>query len=157
MKTETDKEYVSSFSAVVMFLDDGEEETFDVELSKPVEELTYDEVDDAVCQAVDEKYGYTAKDFEDEDYVPYNVIDIVVNEDGESYPVVPEDADIEKLKAELDVKKFLVLPWAKYALTPECKLWMKMKETHIISEDEPFDYMKYHKLVETIDESASEQ
>lgn len=155
MKTETDKEYVSSFSAMVMFLDDGEEETFDVELSKPVEELTYDEVENAICQAVDEKYGYTAKDFEDEDYVPYNVIDIVVNEGGESYPVVPEDADIEKLKAELNTKKFLVLPWAMYGLTPECKLWMKMRESGVLADDAEFDYDKMHKLVKVLDENCS--
>ena len=120
-KIKDDENAKTSFSAVVMFLDDGEEETFDVEIGKPVESLTYDEVEEAIWNAVDEKYGYDVKDFE-EDNAPYEVVDIVVNEDGESYPVVPEDADFKKLEAELDVKKFLVLPWAKYSLTPECKL-----------------------------------
>ena len=112
-KIEDDENAKTSFSAVVMFLDDGEEETFDVEIGKPVESLTYDEVEEAIWNAVDEKYGYDIEDFE-EDNAPYEVVDIVVNEDGESYPVVPEDADLKKLEAELDIKKFLVLPWAKY-------------------------------------------
>ena len=145
-----DNNVKTSFSAVVMFLDDCEEETFDVEIGKPVESLTYDEVEEAIWNAVDEKYGYDVEDFED-DNAPYEVIDIVVNEDGESYPVVPEDK-IDKLDAELDVKKYLVLPWAKYSLTPECKLWMTMKENGIVDEDEPFDYEKYHSLVEVVNE-----
>lgn len=150
-KTELDNTVKTSFSAVVMFLDDGEEETFDVELNKPVESLTYDEVEEAIWNAVDEKYGYAAEDFED-DNAPYEVIDIVVNEDGESYPVVPEDTDFKKLEAELDAKKYLVLPWARYSLTPECKLWMTMKENGIVDENESFDYEKYHSLVEVVNE-----
>lgn len=141
----------TSFSAMVMFLDDGEEETFDVELSKKLEDLTYDEVIDAIYDAVDEKYGYEPEDFEETDNEPYKVIDIVVNKDSESYPVVPEDK-IDKLDAELDAKKYLVLPWARYGLTLECKLWMAMKENGIVDEDEPFDYEKYHKLVEVVNE-----
>lgn len=150
-KTELDNTVKTSFSAVVMFLDDGEEETFDVEIGKPVESLTYDEVEEAIWNAVDEKYGYDVEDFE-EDNSPYEVIDIVVNEDGESYPAVPEDK-IDKLDVELDAKKYLVLPWAKYSLTPECKLWMTMKENGIVDEDEPFDYEKYHSLVEVVNEN----
>ena len=146
-----DNNMKTSFSAVVMFLDDSEEETFDVEIGKSVESLTYDEVEEAIWNAVDEKYGYDIEDFE-EDNAPYEVIDIVVNEDGESYPVVPEDK-IDKLDVELDAKKYLVLPWAKYSLTPECKLWMTMKENGIVDEDEPFDYEKYHSLVEVVNEN----
>jgi len=146
-----DNNVKTSFSAVVMFLDDGKEETFDVEIDTPIENLTYDAVEEAIWNAVDEKYGYDVEDFED-DNAPYEVIDIVVNEDGESYPVVPEDK-IDKLDVELDAKKYLVLPWAKYSLTPECKLWMTMKENGIVDEDEPFDYEKYHSLVEVVNEN----
>lgn len=146
-----DNDAKTSFSAMVMFLDDGEEETFDVEINKSVENLTYDEVEEAICNTVDEKYGYAAEDFED-DNAPYEVIDIVVNEDGESYPVVSEDK-IDALDAELGVKKCLVLPWATYSLTPECKLWMTMKENGVVDEDEPFDYERYHSLVEVVNEN----
>ena len=146
-----DNNVKTSFSAVVMFLDDGKEETFDVEIDTPIENLTYDAVEEAIWNAVDEKYGYDVEDFED-DNAPYEVIDIVVNEDGESYPVVPEDK-IDKLDVELDAKKYLVLPWAKYSLTPECKLRMTMKENGIVDEDEPFDYEKYHSLVEVVNEN----
>ena len=103
-----------------------------------------------MCNAVDEKYGYAIEDFEDRDNEPYKVIDIVVNDVDGSWPVFPDDADIEKLRRELDVEKFAVLPWARYGLTPECKLWMAMKEDGIVDEDEPFDYEKYHKLVSDI-------
>ena len=66
-KIEDNENAKTSFSAMVMFLDDGEEETFDVELSKKLEDLTYDEVIDAIYDAVDEKYGYTSEDFEEVD------------------------------------------------------------------------------------------
>lgn len=151
-KTELDNIVKTSFSAMVMFLDDSEEETFDVELSKKLEDLTYDEVIDAIYDAVDKKYGYTSEDFEEVGNEPYKVIDIVVNDEDGTWPVVSEDADIEKLKKELDVEKFAVLPWARYGLTPECKLWMAMKEDGIVGEDEPFDYEKYHALVEAVNE-----
>lgn len=139
-----------SFSAVIEFTEDHSNETIDVELDKNIDNLTYDEVEDAICNLVDEKYGYDIEDFEDD--TPYNIVDIVINEDGESYPVLPEDANLDNFDKELDVKKYLVLPWAKYSLTPECKLWMKMQENELIGENEPFDYEKYHKLVEVISE-----
>lgn len=141
----------TSFSAVVMFLDDGEEETFDVELSKPVEELAYDDVEFAFCDAVDSKYGFKPEDFEDDD-PPYKIINIVVNDGDESYPVLSESDDDSEIKSSKVHSKYLVLPWAKYGLTPEAKLWMKMKDMHMVSEDEPFDFNKYHALVEDIDE-----
>jgi len=151
-KIEDNENVKISFSAMVMFLDDGEEETFDVELSKKFEDLTYDDVIDAIYNVVDERYGYTIEDFEDRDNEPYKVIDIVVNDVDGSWPVFPDDVDVEKLKKELDVEKFAVLPWARYGLTLECKLWMAMKEDGIVDEDEPFDYEKYHSLVEVVNE-----
>lgn len=140
-----------SFSAVIEFSNDNSNETVDVEIAKSIDNLTYDEVENAVCDAIDEKYGYSIEDFED-GQSPYDIVDIVINEDDESYPVVPEDADFKKLDKELDVKKYLVLPYARYSLTPECKLWMKMRENGFIGEDEPFDFEKYHKLIEAVDE-----
>jgi len=139
----------TSFSAIVMFLDDGEEETFDVEIHKPVEELTYDEVESAIYDAVDTKYGYVEEDFENGSS-SYDVISIVVNDGDESYPVLSESDDDSSIKKSKVYSKYLVLPWAKYSLTPECKLWMKMKENGIVDEDAPFDYEKYHILVEGI-------
>lgn len=151
MNMSTLKNNKLSFSAVIEFTKDHSNETIDVELNKNIDSLTYDEVEDAICNLVDEKYGYDIEDFEDD--TPYNIIDIVINEDGESYPVLPEE-DLNNFDKELDVKKCLVLPWAKYSLTPECKLWMKMQENGLIGENEPFDYEKYHKLVEVIDDKA---
>ena len=137
----------SHFSAIVQ-LKDGFEDQFDVTLDKKDVNLTYDEVYDAVCKAVDTEYGFSISDFED-DEVPYEVVDIVINEDGKSYPVVSESdvASIDELKADKECKKFLVLPDALYSLTPECKMWMQLKEAGIIDEDAPFDFAKYHALV----------
>ena len=150
MKTKYTTTNKLSFSAVVEFADDNTNDTIDIELDKDISSLTYDEVEEAICNEVDQKYGFSIEDFEDDD--PYRIIDLVINEDGESYPVVPEDADIKTLDKELDVKKYLVLPWARYSLTPECKLWMKMKENGFVGEDEPFDFETYHKLIEGISE-----
>lgn len=139
------------FSAVVEFADDNSNETFDVEIDKSIETLTYDEVESAIYDAVDNKHGYVEEDFED-DVAPYKIVDLVVNDNGESYPVVPEDADLKKLDKELDIEKYLVLPWARYSLTPECKLWIIMKDNDLIDENEPFDFKTYHDLIEAMNE-----
>lgn len=138
----------SHFSAIVQ-LKDGFEDQFDVTLDKNATDLTYDEVYDAVCNAVDAEYKFSTEDFEAEDDSPYSVVDIVINEDGESYPVVSESdvTSIDELKTDKECKKFLVLPDALYSLTPECKMWMQLKEAGIIDEDAPFDFAKYHSLV----------
>ena len=132
--------------------DDGSEETVSVTINKPVEKLTYDEVESAIYDKVDTINGLDDDDFIDEDgnvNVPYSIIDIVVEnaEDNEVYPVVTEDADFSKIEKS-GYAKYLVLPWAKYALTPEAKLWMELKENGIIDEDAPFEYEKYHKMVQ---------
>ena len=150
MKTKDTPTNKLSFSAVIEFEDDNTNDTIDIKLDKDIGSLTYDEVEEAICNEVDQKYGFSIEDFEDDE--PYRIVDLVINEDGESYPVVPEDADLKTLDKELDVKKYLVLPWARYSLTPECKLWMKMKKNGFVGEDEPFDFETYHKLVEGISE-----
>ena len=148
MNNEDNKSSRLSFSAVVVFSDNNEEETFDVEISKCIDDLTYDEVENAIMDAVDRKHGYTINDFEDDS--PYSIVSIVINEDDESYPVISETDDDSELKQSGVYNKYLVLPWALYELTDEAKLWMKLKENRIIDEDEPFDFEKYHSLVEAV-------
>ena len=150
----TDKK--TSFSAVVKLPEDifgGEDITVDVELSKDEEHLTYDEVEDAVMQ---ELYAHMPllkqmaeeADIEDDSVFP-EIVSIVINaDDGESYPVVSESMDQTELKRSKTWTKYLVLPDATYCLTPECKLWMELKKQGIIDEDAPFDFDKYHALVE---------
>ena len=147
MKNEDNESVKMSFSAVVEFTN-GEDETFDVELSKSIDELTYDEVEISICNAVDNKHGYTEEDFEDES--PYEIVSIVINDGDESYPVISETDDDTELKCSKAYSKYLVLPWATYELTPECKLWMKMKDMGIINKDAPFDFDKYHTLVDDV-------
>ena len=100
---------------------------------------------DVVCDAVDREYKLDCA-LEDEDgEPPYEVIDIVINVNGESYPVVSEVHDVNKLREE-GYEKILVLPDALYSLTPECKIWMELREAGIIGSDAPFDYAKYHAI-----------
>lgn len=140
---------MTSFSAVVKF-DDGHEDTYDITLNKGIDALTYDEVVNAFDDAVDKSMGYSFSDDEvmDPDFkLPYEIVDIVINEDGESYPVVAEDADTSALSKSTVFEKYLVLPYATYSLTPECKLWMKLKENGMLKEDAPFDYDTYHDML----------
>ena len=146
---------ITSFSAVVQLpkayaLDDItidvelDKDTIDVELDKDEEHLTYDEVEDAIVQEALKKYCYDNLD--DEDY-PY-ILDLVINKDGESYPVVSESMDDSKLRASKEYTKYLVIPEAQYELTPEAKLCMQLKHEGIIDADAPFDFEKYHSILE---------
>lgn len=139
----------SVFSANVVFKD-GEDDTVDVELDKSEVDLTYDDVEAALFDAVDKKHGYTFEDWE-EDEAPYYFTDIMVLADDGIYPVVPEDYDTKLIDNDKQYDKYLMLPYARYSLTPECKLWMKMRENGILEEDDEFDYDEMHKLVEVIE------
>lgn len=145
-----DNKVKTSFSAVVE-LPNNEEVTIDVELNKDEEHLTYDEVEDAVYDVVQIKYNspdpsIDIDDLEDDDYP--HIVDLVVNaSDGESYPVISESMDDHELKKSKAVAKYLVLPEARYSLTPEAALWMSLKKEGIIDEDAPFEFKKYHALV----------
>lgn len=147
----------TSFSAVVKLPKEnynGEDFTVDVELDKDEEHLTYDEVVDAVYnelfyQLPVLKVEVDESDIDDDDAWP-TIVDLVINSlDGESYPVVSESmADkIAMLDKDKSYTKYLVLPDAVYSLTPECKLWMQLKEEGIIDEDAEFDFDRYHNLV----------
>lgn len=138
----------SVFSANVVFKD-GFDETIDVVIDKDETSLTYDEVENAIYDAVDNKHHFVDVDFEED--APYHVSDIMVLTDEGIYPVVPEDFDMKAIDNDKQYDKYLVLPYARYSLTPECKLWMKMKENGILDEDEEFDYDEMHKLVEAVE------
>ena len=156
MKTKNVK---TSFSAVVELPSEYEdtETTVDVSLDKDIDYLTYDEVEDAIYDAVNKKYGieYDEDEILDDDIELPTIIDLVINEtDGESYPVVAESDEprIAELKSSHAYLKYLVLPDAKYQLTQECKLWLDMKKHGMIDEDAEFDFEKYHEFVEILDE-----
>lgn len=146
----------TSFSAVVELPDDYDcsEVTVDVELDKDEEHLTYDEVENAVYDKVDKMFGHQPYgdeedeyEFEREDYP--TIVNLVINaDDGESYPVISESMDDSELKKDKAFSKYLVLPEARYSLTPECKLWMELKEEGILSEAAPFEFKKFHRMLE---------
>ena len=146
----------TSFSAVVELPDDynRSEVTVDVEFDKDEEHLTYDEVVDAVYDTVDKVFSCRSYEddeeeyeFEREDYP--TIVSLVINaDDGESYPVISESMDDSELKKDKAFSKYLVLPEARYSLTPECKLWMELKKEGILDEDAPFEFEKFHKMLE---------
>ena len=145
----------TSFSAVVELPYDYDynEVTVDVEFDKDEEHLTYDEVVDAVYYKVDKMFGY--KSYEDEEEYEFEredyptIVSLVINaDDGESYPVISESMDDSELKKDKAFSKYLVLPEARYYLTPECKLWMELKKEGILGEDAPFEFEKLHKILE---------
>ena len=145
----------TSFSAVVELPNNSvcSEVTVDVELDKDEEHLTYDEVEDAVYDKIDKMLGYQSYgdeeeyEFEREDYP--TIVSLVINtDDGESYPVISESMDDSELKKDKAFSKYLVLPEARYSLTPECKLWMELKKEGILDEDAPFEFEKFHKMLE---------
>ncbi len=139
----------TSFSAVVELphLSEPEEATVDVELDKDEENLTYDEVEDAVITKACEENGYDEDFYADRDMFP-QIVSLVVNaDDGKSYPVLSESMDASELKASKEYDKYLVLPEARYSLTPEAKLWMMLKDEGLIGEDAQFDFDAYHELV----------
>ena len=143
----------TSFSAVVELPKNynNEEVTVDVMLSKGIDELTYDEVEDAIYDKVDKEYGIEhglddIDELDDNEFA--HILSLVVNDDdGESYPVLSESMDDSELKASKAYSKYLVLPNAVYSLTPEAKLWAELKSNGIIDDDAPFDFEKYHKII----------
>ena len=141
----------TSFSAVVELPKDlygCNETTLDIELDKDEEHLTYDEVEDAIYNRVDEIYGPITydDDCDDEDYP--QIVSIVINCDDGSYPVISESMDDSELKNDNAFEKFLVLPDACYSLTPECQLWLDLKKEGILDEDAPFEFEKFHRMIE---------
>ena len=155
MKENKNMKEKTSFSAIVELPNAycNEEVTVDIELDKDIDHLTYDEVEDAIYTKTIKEHGisepdvYDNDDYDDADFC--HIINIVINEkDGESYPVISESMDDSKLKSSKTYSKFLVLPDALYSLSPECKLFMQLKEQGIIDEDAAFDYDKYHKILE---------
>ena len=112
-----------------------------------VSNLTYDEVEQAALNEIDKMFDFTIDDYED-NYDLVSIDIIMIHDDDGTFPVISEDRDPREVANENGVDKVLILPWATYSLTAEAKLWMKMKELGIISENSEFDYDKYHKLLE---------
>lgn len=145
----------TSFSAVVTLPYHNEEVVIDVDLDKDEEHLTYDEVEDAIYDKIQLKYNLPDRsipidELNDEDYP--NIVDIVINVNGESYPVISESMNEKKkqLKKDKAYEKYLVLPEATYALTPECKLWMNMMDKGLLDRNAEFDYDKMHQILESM-------
>lgn len=139
-KAKTMSKKTTKFIAVIEFKDEHDE-VIEVELSKPEEELTFDEVEDAVQTTVDKRYGYNLDYCIENDDWPYTIEEIrVIAEDGIWRAVSESDEDtIEKLKADREEKKFLVMPDAHYSLTPEYRMYLDLVKCGIISESTPFE------------------
>ena len=143
----------TSFSAMIYVPTTKREIPIDVEFDKDEYSLTYDEVENAIYDKLNDEYGIDDCSMNMPDADVPQILDIVINaDDGNQYPVISESMDDTELKKSKTFDKFLVLPDATYTLTQECKLWMSLKEDGIINANEEFDFDKYHALVEKIDE-----
>lgn len=113
---------------------------FEYEISKNVEDLTFDEVEFIALDYMDDVYP--------EKYYPAVKLGqiYVFNEDDKKwYPVCVEDSEMPK-----DYEKVLVLPYARYDLTEECRLWYALKEQNIIDQDEEFNYDSMHSILTSL-------
>lgn len=129
------------FSAAVEF-SNGKNYIFDFEIAGDESTIVYDDIEDAIDKVV-EKECRTS-----EDDLDYKIVDVVNYNDGVSYPVVPDDKTENELECEFPSgTKILILSRACYRLTPECRLWLELKDIGIIDKDAPFEFNKYHKLV----------
>ena len=141
----------TSFSAVVELPESYsygcDETTIDVEFDRDENHLTYDEVEDAIYKKVDDIFKPNEYD-DDEDGDYPKIINIVINCDDGSYPVISESMDDSELKEDDAFEKFLVLPDAHYSITPECQLWLDLKKEGILDEDAPFEFEKFHRMIE---------
>ena len=139
------KKAMPTFVGYVRNLDTKEVSEILVTMSKPIEELTYDEVEIAISDKFDEKNPPT-----DRLRTELHKITIVDEKDPDiQWPVFHEDdPEIDVQQKMKTCKQFLVLPNAVYSLTPECKLWMKLIEKGVLEEDSEFNFEKMHSLLE---------
>lgn len=111
------------------------------EFDKDEFDLTYDEVIDELYSEMDEKYPtefYPKAEIKD--------IFIIKHENGKDneYPVLAESQNTDKYQLAFD--KILVLPEARYSLTPEMKLYMNMVKRGLIDKDHEFDFDEMHEI-----------
>ena len=133
------------FVGYVKNLDTKEISEISVTMSKPIEELTYDEVEIAISDKFDKKISSS-----DQLRTELCKVQIIDEKDPNiQWPVFREDdPKINDLQKSKTYKKYLVLPNATYSLTPECKLWMKLIEKGVLEEDSEFNFEKMHSLLE---------
>lgn len=120
--------------------------TVKAEAGKDETSLYWDDVDDAA-------YVEAMKMYPSDSFPKMTVKEILIEKDfdgkKEVCPIIPESKVAEYEKSQ-KYHAFLALPEYTYQLTPECELWMTLKEHGLIDEDSEFDFDKYHKILETM-------
>ena len=127
-------------------------------IKKSVDEILFDEVEEAVYSQMD-------KSFPEQYYPSADISDIFIFDSdnvARKYPVVCEDDkyNIDKLQEKMkskkaDFNKFLVLPSARYTLTAESAVYMLLKELGYIDEYEEFKIEDMKKIVDKVREYSN--
>ena len=105
-------------------------------------ELTYDDVEFALMDECD-------KFFPNFDY---KVDSIFLIKDNEKFPVVVEEDNeqIQRIK-KLKYKKYLVLPYARYSISDEYKLYMSLCKSNILDPNNNiFNFDEMHTILENL-------
>lgn len=112
---------------------------------KSAERLTWDEVIDGI-------YGEFEASVPSRYYPKAEVYRVFVIDGDGRFPVVAEDDEdeIARLKKSKEYVKFLVLPNAKYVVSNEFRLFSKMLDLGLATEEDGFDHEKMRELIETV-------
>lgn len=116
---------------------------FSVNLENKKDELdglTWDEVYDSAVETAENTYTV-------DDFPKMEITDIFIKKDGGEFRVLAEDHSEEDLKG-CPGGKILILPYARYSLTPEFEKYMKLSEAGLVN----FEYSveKMRELMETM-------
>jgi len=135
------------FSATVeLGPDNAKTVRFDIEKPECGENLTYDEVESRAYGEIEKLYPY--------EFYPKSELkklEIYCSESDEWCEVLSESDEKRIKELTSDGKnRILILPDATYSLTPECKLWMELKDSGILDEDSEFDYGKMKNILNKI-------
>jgi len=117
---------------------------FTVESEGDETKLTWDDVADAECDVVNEKYSL-------DDFPNMETVRTTIVKDGTEYPVCAEsEFDNEAFSGE---KQVLILPECTWSLTPEFKKFLELSEKGLI--DFEFDAEKMKELMEIVGQPTS--
>ena len=100
--------------------------------------LTWDEVFDKAVEEAEKKYS-------NEDFPKMDIENLFIVMENGIFPIVAEDADMKKVK-----EQTLVLPYARYSLTPEYKMFIELTEKGLIHGE--FDAEAMRKIIDVVNE-----
>lgn len=151
-KTETfDDSVQHKYRAIVVSSPIASENTIEFFVKNNHEDghLTYDDVEDVAYRMLEVQYP--------QEYYPKSELErIEIEFDGNWYPVLRESdkKGISKMKRSAETCRFLVLPDAVYAFTPEFEAYYKLLKKGVVNEIE-INFDKFRQIYVSIKDSDS--